>query len=196
MRGRETGSILLNAAIRDVVNPIRAVSSQQGMNYQTQGMVITGSVCWTGDKRPSEFRIGDRVVNQVNRPSEGRVNGDVGYITSWYAPVEGTATMGVTFDGFSGEIEIDMADSEDLALAYALTVHKSQGQEYSEVAVSLSPILKYLSSEFVSRNLLYTAVTRAKDAVFLCGDSKGYLACIQNSRHPRLGRLRDRLSEP
>ena len=195
-RKRETGAVALNAVIRDVVNPLRAVSSKQDMDHRTPGMVITGSVCWTGDKRPSEFRIGDRVVNLVNRPGEGRVNGDVGYITSWYIPVNGTPTIGVTFDGFSEEIEIDVTDSEDLTLAYALTVHKSQGQEYSEVAVSLPSVLKHSPSGFASRNLLYTAVTRAKDAVFLCGDFEGYRTCVQNIRLPRLGRLQNRLLEP
>ena len=195
-RKHAAGAEALNTVIRDMVNPIRAVSSVRGTDHRTRGMVITGSVCWTGDKRPSEFRIGDRVVNLANRPGEGRVNGDVGYITSWYVPDEGEATLGVTFDGSCGEVEIDVEDSEDLALAYALTVHKSQGQEYGEIAVSLPSALRYSPAGFASRNLLYTAVTRAKDAVFLCGDPGGYLTCLGNARRRRLGRLRERLMAP
>ena len=195
-RKHAAGAEALNTVIRDMVNPIRAVSSVRGTDHRTRGMVITGSVCWTGDKRPSEFGIGDRVVNLANRPGEGRVNGDVGYITSWYVPDEGEATLGVTFDGSCGEVEIDVEDSEDLALAYALMVHKSQGQEYGEIAVSLPSALRYSPAGFASRNLLYTAVTRAKDAVFLCGDPGGYLTCLGNARRRRLGRLRERLMAP
>lgn len=191
-RKHEDGTMALNTLIRDIVNPQRAVSSQVDVDHRTLGMPITGSACWLGEKRPAEFRIGDRVINLENRPGEGRVNGDTGYITSWYVLSNGTPTIGVTFDGSGGEVEIDVADSEELALAYALTVHKSQGQEYRAVAVSLQSVLMY-TGDFASRNLLYTAVTRAKESVFLCGNAGAYAQCVQSARRRRDSRFKDRL---
>lgn len=136
----------LNLALRDALNP-------------------DGEKAGAGD----EFRVGDKVMHTVNdyelewrRGSEsgtGVFNGDLGYIVN--------AVRGVTSvefeDGRVADYDADMRD--DLMLAYAVSVHKSQGSEFPIVVIALTPG----GGSLLNRNLLYTAVTRAKNAVVLVG---------------------------
>jgi exodeoxyribonuclease V alpha subunit len=94
-------------------------------------------------------------------------------------------------------VEYDVADLTELVLAYAVTVHKSQGSEYTAVVV---PILTqhYM---MLQRNLLYTAITRAKKLVVLVGTRKAMAMAIRNNkvtkRYTSLARrLQDRLRQP
>jgi exodeoxyribonuclease V alpha subunit len=113
-------------------------------------------------------------------------NGDVG-IVAGVDPDEGTMT--VRFD--EREVAFEAADLDDIALAYACTIHKSQGSEYPAVVVPL------LTAHFImlSRNLLYTAVTRGKRLVVLVADPRALeLALSDHRRDERRTRLADRLS--
>jgi exodeoxyribonuclease V alpha subunit len=82
-------------------------------------------------------------------------------------------------------------DARELALAYAVTIHKSQGSEFPAVVVPLSTS----TSVMLQRNLLYTAVTRAKKLLVLCGSRKALEMCVRNARiNHRFSRLAERLN--
>jgi len=142
---------------------------QNALNPRTDGVKINGV----------EFRIGDKVMHTVNdyslkwlRGSEegtGVFNGEIGYITD---VVRGCLT--VLFD--DGKIvQYERASQEHLMLAYAVSVHKSQGSEFPVVVLALSH-----GGPMLSRNLLYTAVTRAKKAVVIVGTQKSIRVMVNN----------------
>jgi exodeoxyribonuclease V alpha subunit len=132
------------------------------------------------------YRAGDKVMQLRNDYDRNVYNGDVG-IVAGVDPDEGTMT--VRFD--EREVAFEAADLDDIALAYACTIHKSQGSEYPAVVVPL------LTAHFImlSRNLLYTAVTRGKRLVVLVADPRALeLALSDHRRDERRTRLADRLS--
>lgn len=129
------------------------------------------------------FREGDRVMQVVNNydiewekngaVGIGLFNGDIGVIESINTSDE---IITVRFDDRTAEYSYDML--EELELAYAVTVHKSQGSEYPVVIIpmfSCAPML-------MTRNLLYTAVTRAKNMVILVGRSDISRKMTENNR--------------
>jgi exodeoxyribonuclease V alpha subunit len=139
-------------------------------------------------KRGSDtFRIGDRVMQLRNDYDKEIYNGDQGRITR---VAEDGATLDIEFDGKS--VRFLSSELEDITLSYASTIHKSQGSEYPAVVVPL------LMSHFImlSRNLLYTAVTRARKLCVVVGDPKALrLALSEVKRELRNTRLEARLRE-
>jgi exodeoxyribonuclease V alpha subunit len=139
------------------------------------------------DRGARTYRVGDKVMQLRNDYDRGVFNGDVGLVAG-IDPEEGTMT--VTFDGrpvaFAG------ADLDDLTLAYASTVHKAQGSEYPAVVIPL------LTNHFVmlSRNLLYTAVTRGRRLVVLVCDPRALdIALSERRREDRRTLLGARLAK-
>jgi exodeoxyribonuclease V alpha subunit len=132
------------------------------------------------------FRVGDKVMQLRNDYDRNVWNGDVGIITS----VDGEdASLVVRFDD-SRDVPYDRGSLDDLNLAYACTIHKSQGSEYNVVVVPL------LTSHFVmlSKNLLYTAVTRGKRLVVLVCDPRAVsLALAADRKDERKTRLAERI---
>jgi exodeoxyribonuclease V alpha subunit len=132
------------------------------------------------------FRVGDKVMQLRNDYDKDVWNGDVGFVSSVNAEAE---ELAVRYDG--RDRTYGVSDLDDLTLAYACTIHKAQGSEYPAVVVVM------LSSHFVmlSRNLLYTAVTRGKRLVVLVCDPRATaLALRQARRGERRSRLAERLS--
>lgn len=134
----------------------------------------------TGD---TVFREGDKVMQIRNNydlvwikdgeEGAGVFNGDIGYIVS----IDNKAgTMTIDFDGRL--CEYDMTITDDLELAYAITVHKAQGSEYNAVIV---PLLK-CPYPLMTRNLLYTAVTRAKAILVAVGDVSVINRMVKNDK--------------
>ena len=118
----------------------------------------------------------------------GIFNGDFGRIEEIDLQ---SASMTVCFDD-SRTVEYPFTELEDLELAYAITVHKSQGSEYPAVIL---PVLTGPSSLF-NRNLLYTAVTRARNCVVILGSRDGVDRMIANVRRARrYTGLRERIVE-
>ena len=115
----------------------------------------------------------DLVYVKENVPGAGIFNGDIGVITSIESYSE---VMTVDFDGKVCEYPIAMLS--ELELAYAITVHKSQGSEFRAVIMPVSGE----RSRLQFRNLLYTGVTRAKELLILAGSEKGVEAMVQNNR--------------
>jgi len=134
------------------------------------------------------FRVGDKVMQLRNDYDKDVWNGDVGFVS-------GTTDDGDLVVRFEDGREREYASSEldDLVLAYACTIHKSQGSEYPAVVVVM------LSSHFVmlSRNLLYTAVTRGKRLVVLVCDARAISLALERARRgERRSRLAERLRSP
>jgi exodeoxyribonuclease V alpha subunit len=132
------------------------------------------------------YRTGDKVMQLRNDYDKNVFNGDVGFVSS-IDPEE--MAMVVCFD--DREVAFDASELDDLGLAYACTVHKSQGSEYPAVVVPL------LTTHFVmlSKNLLYTAVTRGKRLVVLVADPRAIeIALSQRRRDERRTRLSERLA--
>ena len=106
------------------------------------------------------FRVGDRVMQLRNNYDKDVYNGDVGFVKSVSSE---DRSMVVTFDG--RPVAYDGGDLDELVLAYAMTIHKSQGSEYPAVIV----IMHTQHYVMLQRNLLYTAITRGKRLVLLIG---------------------------
>ena len=106
------------------------------------------------------FRVGDRVMQLRNNYDKDVYNGDVGFVK---AVNSDDRSMVVTFDG--RPVKYDGGDLDELVLAYAMTIHKSQGSEYPAVIV----ILHTQHYVMLQRNLLYTAITRGRKLVLLMG---------------------------
>lgn len=123
---------------------------------------------------------GDRVVVLRNDRHRTYFNGQTGVIVS-VDPPEETATIRLDESGQIGKIPL-----EDLDLAYALTVHKCQGSEYDTVAIVLSPA----HSRMLTRELLYTAVTRARRELYIFADRETLATAKGRVRAPRLSMLR------
>ena len=131
------------------------------------------------------LRMGDRVIQQVNDYQREVFNGDMGTIAS--IDLEEQEVV-VQFS--EREVTYDYADLSELALAWAVTVHKSQGSEYPVVILPLF-MQHYL---LLSRNLLYTGLTRAKQLAILVGPTKAIgLAVKRVTDRQRYTALADRL---
>jgi len=132
-----------------------------------------------------EFRAGDKIIQLRNNYDKGVFNGDIGTIVS-VDPEAGSLTA--AFDG--ERHEFTRGDFADVALAYCISIHKSQGSEYPVVVI---PLLK---AHFVmlQRNLLYTALTRGRKKVFLVGEPAAYMMAVRNSESKqRCTHLREQL---
>jgi exodeoxyribonuclease V alpha subunit len=117
------------------------------------------------------FRVGDRVMQLRNNYDKDVFNGDIGRIERLDAD---SGELVVRFD--DREISYDGDDLDELALAYAATVHKSQGSEYPAVVIPIHT-QHYV---MLQRNLLYTAVTRGKRLVVLVGSRKALGLAVRN----------------
>ena len=119
-----------------------------------------------------KFKPGDKVIQTRNNYDQGVFNGDIGIIES----IDGVnGTVDVDFDGMA--VSYAKADLLDLTLAYAVSIHKSQGSEYPVVVI---PILK-AHFMMLQRNLIYTAITRGKKKVVIVGDPAAYAMAARNS---------------
>ncbi|HEV2579777.1 MAG TPA: ATP-dependent RecD-like DNA helicase, partial [Ktedonobacteraceae bacterium] len=133
----------------------------------------------------STLRVGDRVIQQVNDYQREVFNGDIGTITS--IDLE---EQEVVVQFTERAVTYDYADLSELALAWAVTVHKSQGSEYPVVILPIF-MQHYL---LLSRNLLYTGLTRAKQLAILVGSTKAIgLAIKRVTDRQRYTALADRL---
>lgn len=132
------------------------------------------------------FRVADRVMQTRNDYQKHVFNGDTGYITSVDPD---TGTLLVDFgDGIP--VEYEKNDLLNLQLSYATTIHKSQGSEYPVVVIPLTTQFAIM----LQRNLLYTAVTRAKKVCVIVGQKKALSMAVRNkSIQKRNTMLKERL---
>ena len=161
------GSIALNKALQDALNPPSEEKDEKRFGERV-------------------FRVGDKVMQIKNNyqigwrkrrdfsEGEGIFNGDVGYIESIDREYN---TMTVVFDE-NRVVQYEFSMLDELELAYAVTVHKSQGSEFPIVVMPVS----WFPPVLATRNLLYTAVTRGKKVVVLVGMENRMNAMIENNR--------------
>ena len=124
------------------------------------------------NKHTLPFRPGDKVMQLVNDYSKEVFNGDIGQVVSLDPQAQ---MLTVSYD--HKNVTYDLAEIDNLSLAYAISVHKSQGSEYPVV------ILPLLTQHYVllQRNLLYTAITRASKKVIIVGSAKAVQVAIRNN---------------
>jgi len=141
------GTANLNRELRDLLNP--------------HGRPLKGD----------RFRVGDRVMQTRNNYDKEVFNGDIGRIVSFDAEWDEAL---VVFD--RREVKYHVSEMDEMILAYAVTVHKSQGSEYSAVIIPLSTQHYVL----LQRNLLYTAMTRGRQLVIIVGSKKALQMAVDN----------------
>ncbi|MBR0080135.1 MAG: ATP-dependent RecD-like DNA helicase [Synergistaceae bacterium] len=151
MRRGAVGSAELNLRLQAALNPENVALKRAGF----------------------EYRVKDRVMQIRNNYDKAVFNGDIGIVTS-ISPEDNTLT--VNFDG--RRINYDVTDLDELVLAYATTIHKSQGSEFPYV------IMPVMMSHYVmlQRNLLYTGVTRAKKGLIIVGEKKAVYIAVKNNK--------------
>lgn len=124
----------------------------------------------------TELRVGSWVMITKNDHKKGVCNGDTAYITRVEA--NGSVALNVDSDDGGERVYTKGEAREQLRLAYASTVHKAQGSEYAWIVCVCHSIHKRM----LTRRLLYTAITRAKEGVVLIGDREGVEWAIGNAR--------------
>jgi len=148
---------------------------QQRLNGTGPGVVRGGTV----------FRAGDRVMQLRNNYDKDVFNGDIGFVQM---VDEAKRSLVVLFDG--RPVEYASSDLDELVLAYATTIHKSQGSEYPAVIV----IMHRQHFMMLQRNLLYTAITRGKKLVLVIGSAWAVQTAIEtNTVRERRTALAERL---
>lgn len=170
MKKGEVGINSLNKCLQDYLNPKNPSKGERKLGDE---------IFRTGDKVmqiKNNYKMEwKRILNgfEVDK-GEGVFNGDFGYILDID---EEDKTLQVLFDE-ERQVEYDFTNLDELKLAYATTVHKSQGSEFPVVVMPISwgpPML-------LTRNLLYTAVTRARTLVVLVGEERYLDTMIKNNR--------------
>ena len=132
-----------------------------------------------------EYRPGDKIIQLRNNYDKNLFNGDIGVVVG-IDPEAGT----IEGDFDTNRQVFERGELGDLALAYAISIHKSQGSEYPVVIV---PLLK-AHFMMLQRNLLYTAITRGKKKVFIVGDPAAYAMAVRNSESKqRITHLREKV---
>ncbi|MCC6557461.1 MAG: ATP-dependent RecD-like DNA helicase [Polyangiaceae bacterium] len=165
MHKGEAGAIALNARLQAALNP--------------EGPSVT--------RGARTLRVGDKVMQLRNDYDREVYNGDIGFVS---AVVPDERKLTVRFD--DRQVDYEEGELDELTLAYATSIHKSQGSEYPAVIVPI------LTQHFVmlSRNLIYTAVTRGKRLVVLVADPRAVsLALAETRKEDRRTHLAARLRE-
>jgi exodeoxyribonuclease V alpha subunit len=143
------GTIQLNQVLQEALNP----TVKSGTGFQ--------------------FRAGDKVMHLRNNYAKEVFNGDIGIVSDIDG---GSRRVSVNYD--DRQVEYETEELDDLTLAYAISVHKSQGSEYPAVVIPL------MSQHFplLQRNLLYTAITRGKKLVIIVGARQALDTAIRNDK--------------
>lgn len=119
------------------------------------------------------FRLGDKVMQTQNNYDKDVYNGDIGFVRSLDV---GEQTLTVDFDGRSATY--DWSEADELTLAYVVSIHKAQGSEFPVVVL---PIVTQHYT-MLQRNLLYTAITRAKKLCVLAGNPRAISMAVRNNK--------------
>lgn len=140
-----------------------------------------------------KYRIGDKVLQLVNQPENHIFNGDIGEIVSIFYAKENTEKEDMVIVSFDGiEATYTRGDLTQITHAFCTSVHKSQGSEFPIVIL---PVVKSYY-RMLRRNLIYTAITRSKQSLILCGEEEALrMAVARADEQSRLTTLQDKLRE-
>ncbi|PLR68240.1 MULTISPECIES: SF1B family DNA helicase RecD2 [Bacillaceae] len=126
------------------------------------------------------YRSGDKVLQLVNQPESNVYNGDIGEIVSIFYAKENTEKEDMIVISFDGnEVTYTKSDFNQFTHAFCCSIHKSQGSEFPIVVV---PVVKSYY-RMLRRNLIYTAITRSKQFLILCGEQEALQRGIENRDH-------------
>lgn len=164
----ETGTANLNSILQDIVNPRQNKKTELKFGYKL-------------------FRVGDKVMQIKNNydietedkngnTDNGIFNGDIGFITDIDKK---SSELIIDFEGKIAKYPYELLD--ELELAYAITIHKSQGNEFNTVILPLNTVSPFLCY----RNLLYTGITRAKKLMIAVGQKSIIDAMIKNNKQTK-----------
>ncbi|MBM7701417.1 ATP-dependent RecD-like DNA helicase [Metabacillus iocasae] len=124
------------------------------------------------------YRPGDKVLQLVNQPESNVFNGDMGEIVSLFYAKENTEKQDMLVISFDGnEVTYTKQDFNQITHAYCCSIHKSQGSEFPIVVL---PIVKSYY-RMLRRNLIYTAVTRSKQFLILCGEEEAFQLSVKRN---------------
>ncbi len=139
-----------------------------------------------------QYRQGDKVIHLVNDAESNVFNGDLGYITD-LLPAKYTDSkqdeLTINFDG--NEVIYPRSEWYKIRLAYAMSIHKSQGSEFPVVILPITSS----SHRMLQRNLIYTAITRAKSKLILLGEKSAFDFAVKNTGTARKTYLIQRFSD-
>ena len=163
----------INKLMQDLINPA-----------EKEQLVFEATDC--------QYRQGDRVIHLVNDAESNVFNGDLGYITD-LLPAKYTDSkqdeLTINFDG--NEIIYQRSEWYKIRLAYAMSIHKSQGSEFPVVILPITSS----SHRMLQRNLIYTAITRAKSKLILLGEKSAFAFAVQNTGTTRKTYLKERFED-
>eukprot|EP00040_Diaphanoeca_grandis_P031632 m.189671 g.189671 ORF g.189671 m.189671 type:complete len:875 (-) comp32382_c0_seq2:69-2693(-) len=160
----------LNKRLQQLLNPLPSVEPQMVRTF--------GGI----------FSKNDKVMQVVNDPNKGIYNGEIGTIKKLNLKKMASEALQVEFTDSNGNARTPISYTQDeldknLMLAYACTIHKSQGCEFKAVVIVLSCDQMIM----LRRSLLYTAITRGRQAVYVVGQESAVKFAIQNNDQPHVG---------
>ena len=163
----------INQLMQNLINP-----------SETEQIIFEATDC--------QYRQGDKVIHLVNDAESNVFNGDLGYITD-LLPAKYTDSkqdeLTINFD--SNEIVYQRSEWYKIRLAYAMSIHKSQGSEFPVVILPITSS----SHRMLQRNLIYTAITRAKSKLILLGEKSAFDFAVKNTGTARNTYLIQRFSD-
>ncbi|MFX3624515.1 MAG: ATP-dependent RecD-like DNA helicase [Ectobacillus sp.] len=149
----------LNKALQEVFNPPR----------EKRRELLYGEVV---------YRVGDKVLQLVNQPESQVFNGDIGEIVSIFYAKENVEQQDMIVVSFEGvEVTYTKSDFNQITHAYCCSIHKSQGSEFPIVIL---PLVKSYY-RMLRRNLIYTAITRSKKFLILCGEKEAFQSGVSRT---------------
>ncbi|WAA10283.1 ATP-dependent RecD-like DNA helicase [Fervidibacillus albus] len=163
----------LNEILQELLNPVLDQKKRQ---------LVYGDVT---------YRVGDKVLQLVNRPEDNVFNGDIGEIRAIFFAKENEERQDQLVVSFEGnEVIYTKQDLNQMTLAYCCSIHKSQGSEFPIVIL---PVVRSYY-RMLRRNLIYTAVTRSKNKLILCGEEDAFkMAVMRTDDSLRNSSLKERL---
>lgn len=126
----------------------------------------------------AQYRIGDKVLQLVNQPEQNVFNGDIGEVVSIFFAKENTEKEDMVIVSYEGnEVTYTKQDLNQITHAFCCSIHKSQGSEFPIVIL---PVVKSYY-RMLRRNLLYTAITRSKQFLILCGEEEAFRIGVERN---------------
>src|SRR5699024_6444302 len=124
------------------------------------------------------FREGDKVIQLVNQPEDGVSNGDIGEIVAIFKAnenVDKKEEIVIAYDDL--EVNYRRNEIQNITIAYCISIHKSQGSEFSIVILPIVPAY----NRRLRKNLIYTAITRSQYSLIICGDKNAFFKGVETT---------------